>query len=424
MLGNTFGRFFRVTTCGESYGEALLTIVDGVPPGIVLTDQMVQAELDKRRPGQSKLDSPRKETDQVQIVAGLLEGVTTGAPVGMIVYNVDRQKKHVDQYRAVKDLFRPGHAEYTFSVKYGPWADWCGAGRASGRESVGRVAGGAVAKVILEREGIEVLGYVKESYGIRARELSFEEIKKNYRANDLNCPDLEAAERMIAEILRIRAAGDTCGGVVEVIARGVPAGLGEPVFDKLKATLAGAVMGIGGVTAVEIGAGVAAADKLGSEWNDQPYLDEQGCVRFRTNRAGGFLGGISNGEDLVVRLTVKPTPTISIDQHSVDLEQGKEEVLAAITRRDITLCPRIYPVAEAMVRLAVLDALYLHLGYQALARLDAKWAAYGRPRHPAKKISHAPDAAWHRKSRRAFAAAQKHRKKPQASRTGKRRKSE
>ena len=179
MLGNTFGRLFRITTCGESYGKGLAVIVDGVPAGLDLTEAYIQEELNKRKPGQSALDSPRKETDIVQIFAGMLEGKTTGAPVGMIIYNVDTQKIHVDQYREVKDIIRPGHAEYTFFVKYGKYADWCGAGRASGRETVGRVAGGAVAKYILEQEHIEVLAYTKESHGIVARDMTFEEIKAN-----------------------------------------------------------------------------------------------------------------------------------------------------------------------------------------------------------------------------------------------------
>lgn len=380
MLGNTFGRFFRITTCGESYGDGLATIVDGVPPGITLTDEMVQHELDKRRPGQSKLDSPRLETDQVHIFAGVWDNVTTGAPVGMIIYNVDRQDIHVQQYRDVKDLIRPGHAEYTFFTKYGQYSDWCGAGRASGRESVGRVAGGAVAKHILAREKIEVLGYITESAGIKASELTFEQVKENYRKNHLNCPDLEAAEKMITRILEIREAGDTCGGVIEVIARGVPAGLGEPVFDKLKATIAQGVCSIGAVTGIEFGGGFKAADMLGSEWNDQPYV-EDGCVRFHSNWAGGLLGGISTGEELRIRIAVKPTPTISKAQDSVDMSNMKAKKLAAITRRDISICPRIYPVAEAMIRCAILDALYMHRGYDAVAKLDDKWKAIRAPRH-------------------------------------------
>ena len=368
MLGNTFGRIFRVTDCGESYGGGLAAIVEGVPAGIPLTDAMIQEELDKRRPGQSELDSPRRETDIARIFAGIgQEGLTTGAPVGIIVYNVDMQKIHVDQYRAVKHLFRPGHAEYTFFVKYGEHYDWCGAGRASGRETVGRVAGGAVAKQVLARHGIEVLAYVKESHGISARPMGFDEVKANYRANPLNCPDPEAAERMIAEILRIKEEGDTCGGVIEIIVRGAPAGLGEPVFDKLSATIAHGLMSIGAVKGVEIGAGFGAARMKGSECNDPPYI-ENGRVRFRTNNAGGLLGGITNGEDIVIRMAVKPTPTVSIEQDSVDKSKMREERLAAITRRDATICPRIYPVAEAMVRIAVLDALFMMRGWERMQK--------------------------------------------------------
>jgi chorismate synthase len=382
VLGNTFGRMFRITTCGESYGEGLAVIVDGVPPGIKLNVEHIQAELDKRRPGQSKLDSPRQETDRVKLLAGvgILDGITTGAPVGLIIHNVDRQNIHVQQYNNVKDLIRPGHAEYTFFVKYGDHADWCGAGRASGRETVGRVAGGAVAKQILAREGIEVLGHVIESHGIRARWLTFEEVRANYRTNHLNCCDLEAAEKMIADILKVRQAGDTCGGVIEVIARGIPAGLGEPVFDKLRATIAHAIMSIGATTGIEFGDGFDAARMLGSEWNDQPYLDEQKHVRFRTNHSGGMGGGITDGEEIRFRFCCKPTPTISLEQDSVNMATMEEAKLAAITRRDITICPRIYPVAEAMTACCILDAMYMAKGYDYFARIDPKFRHVGEPR--------------------------------------------
>lgn len=380
MLGNTFGRLFRVTTSGESYGTALLTIVDGVPPGLKLTKEYIQEELDKRRPGQSPIDSPRKETDQVEIVSGMLEGVSTGAPIGMIVYNVDRQKIHVDQYRDVKELIRPGHAEYTFFVKYGEHTDWCGAGRASGRETLGRVAGGAVAKMILKREGIGVIGHITDSHGIKAKDMTYDEVVANYRKNDLNCCDLEAAEKMIADLMEVRDAGDTAGGIIEIIVRGVPAGLGEPVFDKLKATISSALLGIGATTGLEFGDGFQAATMLGSEWNDLPYLDD-GHVRFKTNHSGGFLGGITNGEDLVMRLAVKATPTISKEQPSVNMMKLKESNLSAITRRDISLLPRVYPVAEAMVRMAVLDAMYMAKGFDHFCKLDPKWKAVGQPRN-------------------------------------------
>ncbi len=396
MLGNTFGRIFQITTCGESYGwreseagegwgGALLTIVNGVPPGMKLDLAMIQHELDKRRPGTSEIDSPRKETDRVEIVSGLCEGLTTGAPVGLVIHNVDTQDVHVEQYRAVKDVIRPGHAELTFFYKYGEHADWCGAGRASGRETVGRVAGGAVAKQILGREGIEVLAQVVESRGIVGRSVSagtmnFEEMKANYGKNPLKCGDLEAAERMLADLRAVREAGDTAGGAVEIVARGVPAGLGEPVFDKLRATIAHGLFSIGAITALEFGGGLAAARAMGSEWNDQPFV-ENGKVRFRTNRSGGFLGGMSNGEDLLMRAAVKPTPTISKEQDTVDMRTVEPKRLSAITRRDVTLLGRWCPVAEAMVACAILDALYMAAAWQGLAHLDEKWRQLAAPRH-------------------------------------------
>ncbi|MBW2979967.1 chorismate synthase [Candidatus Woesearchaeota archaeon] len=380
MLGNTFGRLFRVTTCGESYGigkgSGLAVIIDGVPPGLKLSDEIIQKEMDKRRPGQGKLDSPRKETDQCHIFAGMAQdGVTTGAPVGIIVYNVDTQKIHIDQYRSYKDLIRPGHAEYPFFVKYGKHADWVGAGRASGRETVGRVAGGAVAKYILAKEGIELIAYTTECMGIKAKPMTFEEAKKNYRKNEINCPDSEAAEKMTKRVLEIKDEGDTAGGTVELVIRGVPAGLGEPVFDKLRATLALGIMSIGAITGVEFGDGFKASNMKGSEWNDHPYL-KGGKVHFKTNHSGGFLGGITNGEDLVIRMAVKPTPTVSVKQPSVNMPKMKEEILTPITRRDPTLLGRIYAVAEAMAAIAVVDALMMARGYDSVCKVpkeDNPW---------------------------------------------------
>ena len=388
MLGNTFGRVFQVTTCGESYGwhasaeesgygGSLFTIVNGVPSGIKLDVAMIQVELDKRRPGQSKLDSPRLETDRVEVVSGLFEGVTTGAPIGLLIRNVDTQDIHINQYREVKDLIRPGHAESSFFLKFGEAGDWCGAGRASGRETVGRVAGGAVAKQMLAREGIEILGHVVESHGIKGRciadgTMTFDELKKNYRTNDLNCCDLEVVDEMIADLLEVRTAGDTAGGAMEIVARGVPAALGEPVFDKLKATISHALMSIGAVTSLEFGAGAKAANMLGSEWNDQPFI-EDGKVRWKTNNAGGFLGGMTTGENIIVRMAVKPTPTISKDQASVDMMAMEEKTLSAITRRDISLMPRIYAVAESMMAIAITDALFLARGWYGVSKMDPKW---------------------------------------------------
>ncbi len=389
MMGNTFGRLFRVTTCGESYSGffrkspdipkelygGLLTIVDGVPAGIKITAEAIQNELDKRKPGQTPLDSPRLEKDIAYIFSGVMENhLSTGGPVGIVIPNNDIEDIHVDQYRDYKDTIRPGHAEYTFFKKYGQYADWVGAGRASGRETVSRVAGGAVAKLVLDEMGIDVIAYTIESHGIKAKPLSYEETKANYRKNELNCPDLEVAPKMIADILQVKAKGDTCGGVVEVITRGVPAGLGEPVFDKLEAVLAHALMSIGAVKGVEFGAGFDFAHMVGSESNDEAYVDEStGRVRFHTNHAGGFLGGISNGDEIRVRLAIKPTPTVSVKQRTVNVETMTDDVLEPITRRDASLLPRIYPVCEAMARIAILDAILMAKGYRAVTKIDEKW---------------------------------------------------
>lgn len=377
MLGNTFGRLFRVTTVGESYGfgkgSALAFIVDGVPPGLKLTNEFIQEELDKRRPGVGQLNSPRQETDRCQIFAGMgQEGCTTGAPVGIIVYNVDTQQIHVDQYREYKDLCRPGHATYCFYKKYGQYQDWCGAGRSSGRETVGRVAGGAVAKHILAKEGIELIAYTVQCMGIKAKEMTFEEAKKNYRKNEINCPDLEAAEKMIKRVLEIKDEGDTAGGIIELKIRGVPAGLGEPVFDKLSALLAHAIFSIGAVKGLEFGAGFRVGTMKGSQNNDQ-FTKVGGKIGFKNNNAGGILGGISNGDEIVARVAVKPTPTISITQSSVNMPKMEIEELSPITRRDPTLLGRHYAVIEAMAAITVVDALMMARGYDHVCRIENRW---------------------------------------------------
>ena len=378
MMGNTFGRLFRITTCGESYGKGkgsgLAVIVDGVPPGMKITRDDIQKELDKRRPGVGKLNSPRKELDQCEIFAGLgQDGVTTGAPLGIMIYNVDTQKVHIDQYRDYKDLFRPGHAAFPFYLKYGEAQDWCGAGRASGRETVGRVAGGAVAKMILAREGINIIAYTKQCMDIRARDMTYEQALKNYRKNEINCPDLEAAKKMEERVLEIKKEGDTAGGILELVVHNLPGGLGEPVFDKISATISHAIMSIGAIKGIEFGAGFKCGNMKGSEFNDQPHLTEEGKVGFRTNNSGGTLGGLTIGEDIVLRIAVKPTPTVSVKQTTVNMKTMKEEELDPVTRRDPTLLARIYVVAEAMTACAVLDSLYLARAYDGMAKLDNKW---------------------------------------------------
>ena len=378
MMGNTFGRLFRITTCGESYGKGkgsgLAVIVDGVPPGMKITRDDIQKELDKRKPGVGKLNSPRKELDQCEIFAGLgQDGVTTGAPLGIMIYNVDTQKVHIDQYREYKDLFRPGHATFPFYLKYGEAQDWCGAGRASGRETVGRVAGGAVAKMILAREGINIIAYTKQCMDIVARDMTYEQALENYRKNEINCPDLEAAEKMEERVLEIKKEGDTAGGILELVVHNLPGALGEPVFDKISATISHAIMSIGAIKGIEFGAGFKCGNMKGSEFNDQPYLTEEGKVRFKTNNSGGTLGGLTIGEDIVLRIAVKPTPTVSVKQTTVNMKTMKEEELDPVTRRDPTLLARIYVVAEAMTACAVLDSIYLAKAYDGMARLDNKW---------------------------------------------------
>lgn len=390
MLGNTFGRMFRITTCGESYSGGFrkhlpippelfggqIVIVDGVPPGLRLTAEVVEEELAKRRPGLSEFSTPRREKDRVFIFSGVMEDdLTTGAPVGMIIPNTDIGDVHLQQHRDNRELIRPGQASYTYYRKYGRYYDWAGAGRASGRETVARVAGGAVAKLILDAMGIDVIAYTTEIHGIKAAPVTYETAKANYRKNEINCPDLEAAQKMMEELKRAKAAGDSCGGVVEIVARGVPAGLGEPVFDKLSAMIAHAMLSIGGVKGIEFGDGFEHARMTGSEANDTPYFDEEtGRIRFRTNRAGGLLGGISNGEDIRVRVAVKPTPTILKNQETANISSMENVTHVFASRSDPTICTRIYPVCEAMMRIALVDAIYMAEGYKkVMSAIDPEW---------------------------------------------------
>ncbi|HEY5585117.1 MAG TPA: chorismate synthase [Ruminiclostridium sp.] len=389
MVGNTFGRLFRVTTCGESYSGAfrknddipselwggLAVIVDGVPAGIKLTAQIIQEELDKRRPGKSKLHTQRSEADKVYIFSGVMQDDrTTGAPVGMIIPSSDIGDSHIEQHKGNKDLLRPGQAAYTYFKKYGEHSDYLGAGRASARETAARVAGGAVAKVILDNMGIDVIAFTVESHGIKAGPFSYETAKQNYRINDINCPDTEIAELMIHDLLEVIKEGDSCGGAIEIIAKGVPAGLGEPVFDKLSATIAHGLMSIGGVKGIEIGEGFGVTSKKGSECNDTPYYDkETGRIRFKTNRAGGMLGGISNGEEIRIRVAVKPTPTIMKDQLTVNVATLEPVVHKFASRSDPSLVPRVYSICEAMVRIALVDSIFMSAGMKSVTDMDARW---------------------------------------------------
>ncbi len=347
MPGNTFGLLFRVTTFGESHGPALGAVVDGCPPGLSLDEAYIQEELDKRRPGKGLGESPRKEPDRVAILSGVFEGKTTGCPITLVVYNKDARPS---AYEPLKDLFRPGHGDCTYLWKYG-LRDWRGGGRSSGRETVARVAAGAVAKRLLEEWNIEVLAYTVALGGVKAEKRDLSVIHENR----FFCPDPEAAQRMEERIREIRARGDSVGGVVEILARGVPAGLGEPVFDKLDADLAKALMSIGAVKGVEIGAGFAAAEMLGSEHNDE--ITPQG---FKTNNAGGILAGISNGDEIICRVAVKPIPSIGKEQETITA-RGEPAKIKVGGRHDASAIPRIVPVCQAMVRLVLADHLLRQL---------------------------------------------------------------
>ncbi|RLB37655.1 MAG: chorismate synthase [Deltaproteobacteria bacterium] len=341
MAGNSFGEAFRITTFGESHGPCVGAVIDGCPPGIRLGPEDFIGELSRRRPGRGALDSPREEKDCVEILSGIFEGRTTGTPLTLLIRNEDVQSA---PYEVLARLFRPGHADYTYYRKYGHY-DHRGGGRSSARETAARVAAGVVAGKILEPHGVRVLGYALEIAGIRASRFKPEVIE----SNPCRCADPEAARRMEQAMIRAGEEGDSVGGVVEVRVSGCPAGLGEPVFDKLDADLAKAAMSVGAVKAVEIGDGLEAARARGSQNNDP--LTPAG---FKTNHAGGILGGISNGDEIIIRAAVKPIPSIGREQETIDRE-GLPASLRLAGRYDVCAVPRIVPVLEAMVRVVLAD---------------------------------------------------------------------
>ncbi|MEA1944680.1 MAG: chorismate synthase [Euryarchaeota archaeon] len=352
MSGSTFGTVFRITTWGESHGPAIGVIVDGCPPRMPLAEADIQKELDRRRPGQSEIATPRKEEDTATILSGIFEGRTTGTPISMIVWN-----KSVDSspYEKLRYTPRPGHADYPYEIKYGI-RDYRGGGRASARETIGRVAAGAIARKILAEHEIAVFAHVIELGGIRACEMTPSEIKEKTERTPVRCADLNAAERMIELIRQVRDTGDSIGGIVEIMATGVPAGIGEPVFDKLDADIAKALVSIGAVKGVEIGAGFRCADMRGSEMNDAFRISD-GTVIAETNNSGGILGGLSTGAPIVCRIAVKPTPSIATPQKTIDLQTMQETEITIKGRHDPAIPPRIVPVAEAMVAIVLADHL-------------------------------------------------------------------
>jgi len=341
LSGNTTGQALRITTFGESHGKALGAVIDGCPPGIPLCENDFTPDLERRRPGQRPSDSPRREPDRVEILSGVFQGLTTGTPIGLLVRNHDSWSR---DYDPLERLVRPGHADLPYVRKYGLY-DHRGGGRASARETTGRVAAGVVARKILEPTGVRVCGHTLEIDGVRASCFDPDEARRN----PFSCPDSRAARRMAGHLEACRSQGDSAGGIVEVRVTGCPAGLGEPVFDKLDAELAKAFMSVGAVKGVEIGEGFAAARLRGSVNND-PIRPEG----FASNRAGGILGGLSNGDDIVVRAAVKPIPSIPQPQETVDRE-GNPAVLRLSGRFDVCAIPRIIPVLEAMTWLVLAD---------------------------------------------------------------------
>ena len=364
MAGNTFGKIFRITTWGESHGKALGVVVDGVPAGLPVSEADIQAFLDRRKPGGSRFSTPRKEADAVQILSGVFEGKTTGTPISLLIPNTSQRSA---DYSEIASYYRPGHADYTFDQKYG-FRDYRGGGRSSGRETAGRVAAGAVASLFLDQLGIRVCAYTKSIGPVFCERFCEEEI----RNNPLCMPDAQAACRAEAYLEECMERQDSSGGVVECFADGVPAGLGDPVFDKLDAALAGAVMSIGAVKAVEIGDGTSVSRARGSENND-PFRMRDGHVEKETNHAGGILGGISDGSRILLRAHIKPTPSVFSEQRTVNRD-GEDITIRIKGRHDPVIVPRAVVVVEAMTTLVLADALLSNMG----ARLDGVREFYRR----------------------------------------------
>ncbi len=350
-MGSTFGQVFRITTFGESHGGGVGVVVDGCPPRLPLTVDDIQPDLDRRRPGQSRLTTQRHEDDRAEILSGVFDGVTLGSPIAIVVRNKDAQS---GAYEAIKDSFRPSHADYTTEAKYGV-RNWQGGGRASARETVGRVAAGAIARKLLRTvAGVEVLSWVSSVHTIDSMVDPEVVTGVDVEATEVRCPDPKAAESMIAAISDARRRGDSLGGVVQCVARGVPAGLGEPVFDKLEADLARGLLSIPAAKGFAVGSGFAGTRMTGIEHNDAFVAGDDGVVHTATNRSGGIQGGMTNGEPIVVEVAFKPTATIAQPQQTVD-RAGEAVTMAATGRHDPCVLPRAVPIVEAMVCLVLAD---------------------------------------------------------------------
>lgn len=358
-MGSEFGTLFRIATWGESHGPTVGVVVDGCPPRLPLTAAEIQVELDRRRPGQSSITTQRRESDEVEILSGVHDGLTLGTPVALLVRNQDNRG---GDYEEMRSKFRPSHADYTYQAKFGIRA-WQGGGRASARETVGRVAAGVLARKTLAAvtgQPIEIVAYVKQVHALIADVDPATVTRQAVEANIARCPEPGKAAEMIAAIDEARKAGDSLGGVVEAVARGVPPGWGEPVFDRLEADLAKAMLSLPAAKGFEIGSGFGGVLLRGSEHND-PFFNDEGRIRTRTNRSGGVQGGISNGEDIVLRVAFKPTATILREQETVD-DTGAATTIKARGRHDPCVLPRAAPIVEAMMALVLADHALRHRG--------------------------------------------------------------
>jgi chorismate synthase len=352
-MGNTFGNLFKVMTFGESHGKGLGLIIDGCPAGIRLDEDFIKAEMQRRKPGQSKITTQRKEEDEFEILSGVFEGKTTGTPIGVVIHNTDQRSK---DYSHIAEKFRPSHADFTYFQKYGI-RDYRGGGRSSARETASRVAAGAIAKLFLKEYGIEIHAYVSQVGDLKLQK-SYKELDlKLTEENIVRCPDPEMAEQMIAYIDEVRKDRDTVGGIVSCVIKGSPAGLGEPVFDRLHAELGKAMLSINAVKGFEYGSGFEGVKMRGSSHNDAFYQEGE-KVRTRTNHSGGIQGGISNGEDIYFNVAFKPVATIMQDQESVD-EHGESVVVSGKGRHDPCVVPRAVPIVEAMAAMVIADYLLI-----------------------------------------------------------------
>jgi chorismate synthase len=343
-LSNSFGKNFIITTWGESHGKAFGVVIDGCPSNLELSKEDIQKELNKRKPGQSKITTQRKEEDKVEILSGVFEGKTLGTPISLIIYNQDQNLK---DYQDLREIFRPGHADFTYEEKYGI-RDYRGGGRSSGRETISRVAGGAIAKKILKEKNIQVIAYTKQIGDIKINKVNLNEIEKN----SVRSPDKEASKKMEELILQIKNEGDSVGGICEIIIKNCPSGIGDPVFSKIKAQFANALLGIGGVTSFEYGIENSHLIR-GSDYNSE-FISKNGKIKSKKNNHGGILGGITTGEDIIMRIKIKPTPSISKSQKTIN-KDGKTQILKIKGRHDPCIVPRIIPVAESMISIVLVD---------------------------------------------------------------------